>query len=59
MLFELIIFAIVFVALQMGFGLLVWYVLMKKFMSKEFIKHYSKMAMEVAEELAEEMLEKE
>lgn len=55
MLFELVIFAVVLVTLQMGMGLLVTYFLMKKFMSKKFIKEYSKMAMEVTQEVAEEM----
>lgn len=55
MLFELVIFAVVLVTLQMGMGLLVTYLLMKKFMSKKFIKEYSKMAMEAAQEVAEEM----
>ena len=55
MLKELIIFAVVLVALNMVAGVAMTFIAMKVFMSKKFIKKYSKMAMEVAEELTEEM----
>lgn len=55
MLLELIIFAFVFVVLQMAVCLLVGYLLMKKFTSKKFIKDYSKMLLEVTKDITEEM----
>lgn len=52
---ELIVFAIVLVALQMISGLVMTVIAMKVFMSKKFIKKYSRMAAEVTAELIDEM----
>ena len=52
---ELIVFAIVLVALQMISGLVMTVIAMKAFTSKKFIKKYSRMAAEVTMEMLDEM----
>jgi hypothetical protein len=55
MLLELIIFAVVLVALQIAGYFVMMHIMMKQFLSKKFILKYTKMGMDVAKEIAEEM----
>lgn len=59
MLGELVIFAVILVALQMVMALAVTFILMKVFTSKKYLKKMVKMTTELSMEIAEEMLEKE
>lgn len=52
---EMIVFAVTLVIAQAVGGYIMVKIMMKQFMTKEFIKNYSKMGLEVAQEIQSEM----
>ena len=52
---EMIVFALTLVIAQAVGGYIMVKIMMKQFMTKEFIKNYSKIGIEVAKEIQEEM----
>ena len=52
---EMIVFALTLVIAQAVGGYIMVKIMMKQFMTKEFIKNYSKLGIEVAKEIQEEM----